>query len=227
MDDILKKFRDLERYLEEGIFTVEHSNTEWNDRLVPPAIESNYIDAPCSLYNHQVTRFQVGTGAAANGGDIGTEEASTVSLGQPLTKAQYGNSLMSVNVTPGILYSGEKTALDNQDFGLLTSKSVVGSSIVHVWSLDEETANGQTLNEAGLFVQNPYLKERGDAPLVETSPRIQLVGGSVGGGPTEDALAPYYQPGHLLAAYKKFKPIQKENYFSLLFRWTISFQEES
>jgi len=182
---------------------------------------------PCSLVHHQVSRFQVGTGAAANGGDVGTEEASTVSLGQPLTKAQYGDSLISVNIVPGILYSGENTALDNQDFGLLTSKSVVGSSIVHVWSLDEETANGQTLDEAGLFVHNPYLKERGDAPLVETSPRIQLVGGSVGGDPTEDALAPYYQPGHLLAAYKKFKPIQKENYFSLLFRWTISFQEES
>lgn len=182
---------------------------------------------PCSLIHHQVTRFQVGTGAAANGGDVGTEEASTVSLGQPLTTAEYGTNLVSVNVTPGILYGGENTALANQDFGLLTSKSVIGSSIVHIWSLDEETANGQILDEAGLFVQNPYLKERGDAPRIESSPRIQLVGGVVGADEAEDDVAPYYQPGHLLAAYKKFDPIRKENYFSLLFRWTISFQEES
>lgn len=181
----------------------------------------------CSLVHYQISRFQVGTGADANGGDIGTEEASTVSLGQPLTKEQYGNSLISVNTVPGILYGGENTALANQDFGLITGKSIIGSSLVHVWSLDEQTANGQLLNEAGLFVHNPYLKERGDAPRVETSPRIQLVGTSGDQDSYNYTLPPYYQPGHLLAAYKKFKPIQKENYFSLLFRWTISFQEES
>ena len=57
--------------------------------------------------------------------------------------------------------------MDNQDFDGLQAKSVVASSVVHVWSLDEETANGQTLDEAGLFVHNPYLKERGDAQFVE------------------------------------------------------------
>ena len=207
---------------------VEDDLMDIEDRINDDLSRRGFDDRdPCVVGHHLIGRFQVGTGAAANGGDIGTEEASTVSLGQPLTKAQYGNSLISVNVAPGILYSGENTALDNQDFGRLTSKSVVGSSMVHVWSLDEETANGQTLDEAGLFVLNPYLKERGDAPLVESSPRIQLVGGSVGDNSTTDIPTSRYEPGHLLAAYKKFKPIQKENYFSLLFRWTISFQEES
>lgn len=178
---------------------------------------------PCSLFHYQTSRFQVGTGGSANAGDPGGEVSSTVSLGQPLTKEQYGNSLMSVNIVSGHLYSEEKTLLDKQDFGLITGKSPVASSVVHVWSLDEETANGYLLDEAGLFVHNPYLKTLKPRTSFVNNPNIQLVGGSVEEDGTTDALAQYYEPGHLLAAYRKFPPIKKENYFTLLFRWSISF----
>ena len=178
---------------------------------------------PCNLYNYQTTRFQVGTGGSANEGEAGSEASSTVSLGQPLTKEQYGNSLMSVNIVSGHLFSEKDTLLDRQDFGLITGKSPVASSVVHVWSLDEETANGQLLDEAGLFVHNPYLKELKPRTSFVNNPNIQLVGGSVGGDETTGALIPAYEPGHLLAAYRKFPPIKKESYFTLLFRWSISF----
>ena len=179
----------------------------------------------CDLYHYQITRFQVGTGGDGTGGDVGSEASSTVSLGQPLTKKKYGNSLKSVDISAGNLYSEENTFLEAQDFGLLRTKSPVASSVVHLWSLDEETANGQLLNEAGLFVMNPYLKkeERGSID-VSPNPKIDLAGGSVGGqNDMEEGDEPRYAPGHLLAAYKKFTPIKKENYFTLLFRWSLSF----
>jgi hypothetical protein len=178
---------------------------------------------PCHLYHYQTTRFQVGTGGSANEGEAGSEASSTVSLGQPLTKEQYGNSLMSVNIVSGHLFSEKDTLLDRQDFGLITGKSPVASSVVHIWSLDEETANGQLLDEAGLFVHNPYLKRLKPRTSFVNNPNIQLVGGSVGGDETTDAPIPAYEPGHLLASYRKFPPIKKESYFTLLFRWSISF----
>ena len=179
---------------------------------------------PCSLYHYQTTRFQVGTGASANDGGVGTELSSTVSLGQALTKAEYGNSLMSVDIVSGNLYSAETTLLDTQDFGYIRKKSPVTSSLVHIWVLDEETANGQLLDEAGLFIHNPYLHEYVlPGGLKALTPKIDLVGGTVSDERSDDKSYPKYQPGHLLAAYKKFNPIKKENYFSLLFRWSISF----
>lgn len=180
----------------------------------------------CDLYHYQTSRFQVGTGASANGGDVGTEEASTVSLGQPLTLEEYGNSLMSVTVEAANLYSEENTRLDTQYFGLLKAKSVVTSSLVHVWALDEETANGKLLDEAGLFVHNPYLKKSDDVGpggFFDSTPNIQLVGGDVDPVVETTDTETIYQPGHFLAAYKKFNPIKKENYFTLLFRWSLSF----
>lgn len=178
---------------------------------------------PCHLYHYQTTRFQVGTGGSANEGEPGSEASSTVSLGQPLTKEQYGNSLMSVNITSGHLYMEDNTLLGKQDFGLITGKSPVASSVVHVWSLDEETANGQLLDEAGLFVHNPYLKRLKPRTSFVNNTNIQLVGGTTGTRELDDIQLPRFEPGHLLAAYRKFPPIKKESYFTLLFRWSISF----
>ena len=223
MDNTLKRFKDIETYIDEGVINFERSSNDWNDRLIAPSVESGYLNDPCNLHNYQTTRFQVGTGGSANEGEAGSEASSTVSLGQPLTKEQYGNSLMSVNIVSGHLFSEKDTLLDRQDFGLITGKSPVASSVVHVWSLDEETANGQLLDEAGLFVHNPYLKELKPRTSFVNNPNIQLVGGSVEGDETTGAPPPRYEPGHLLAAYRKFPPIKKESYFTLLFRWSISF----
>jgi hypothetical protein len=150
---------------------------------------SDHIQS-CDPRNYQITKFQVGKGGAATAGVEGAEDPFTVSLGKPLTKEEYGTGQVSITTTSGGLYSEQGLMLDTQEFGNITMKSQVLSSLVHVWSLDEETANGQIIDEAGLFVENPYLEE---------------------------------PPGHMLAAYKKFTPIRKENYFTLLFRWKISF----
>jgi len=190
------------------------------------------VDEPnrpkCDLYHYQTSRFQVGVGASANGGGVGTEEASTVSLGKPLSIAQYGKqSVRSIDVKRAALFSDEDTFLDFQEFAFLRSKSVFSSSVVLIWSLDEETANGQLLNEAGLFVHNPYLKKNKDIePETPLQPAVNLglFGGvQQGEDPPSEEEGPKYEPGHILAAYKKFDPILKENYFTLLFRWSLTF----
>jgi hypothetical protein len=180
-------------------------------------------DDPCKLEYYQISKFQVGTGANAT-----SAVSSTVQLGDPLTKQEYGNSLMSVDVASAILYKEEDVPVAKQDFGTIKSKGVVGSSITYTWSLDEETANGQLIDEAGLFVENPYLKKKPEMPFRPATPQIQLIGQQE--PDTLDGLDEYleeladpYEPGHLLAAYKQFTPIQKENYFTLLFRWSITF----
>ena len=143
----------------------------------------------CDLKNYQILRFQVGTGATP-----GTASASSVSLSRPLTVQEYGQALISIAPTSGILYKTEEEIVAQQDFCLVREQDIVGDALVTAWVLDEETANGQLLDEAGLFVFNPYLKE---------------------------------VPGHFLAAYKQHTPIQKENYFSLLYRWSIRFVFEN
>ena len=180
-------------------------------------------DDPCKLAYYQIARFQVGTGASGT-----TATSATVQLGNELTKQEYGNSLMSVNVASAILYKEEDVPVAKQDFGKIESKGVVGDSIVYVWSLDEETANGQKIDEAGLFVENPYLKRKVIQPFRPATPQIQLLGQEQ--PDIEEGLEDYleeisnpYEAGHLLSAYKQFSPIHKENYFTLLFRWSITF----
>lgn len=190
----------------------------------------NPFPPKCNLYHYQTSRFQVGTGASANVGEPESESADTVSLGKPLSIPQYGNQkVRSIGLKRAALFSDENVLLDFQDFGFLRSRSVLSSSIVHVWSLDEETANGQLLDEAGLFVHNPYLKKDRDVPdesPIQPAVSIPLLNPpqeEEGEEEEEPVSGPNYEPGHVLAAYKKFEPILKENYFTLLFRWSLTF----
>ena len=86
----------------------------------------------------------------------------------------------------------------------------------------------QKIDEAGLFVENPYLKQKAIQPFRPATPQIQLLGQQQ--PDIEEGLEDYleeisnpYEAGHLLSAYKQFTPIHKENYFTLLFRWSITF----
>lgn len=143
----------------------------------------------CDVRDYQILRFQVGTGAI-----LGTASASSVSLSKPLTVQEYGDALISIVPTSGILYKTEDEVVGQQDFCRVREQDTVKDALVTAWVLDEETANGQLLDEAGLFVSNPYIKD---------------------------------VPGHFLAAYKQHTPIQKESYFSLLYRWSIRFVFEN
>ena len=172
----------------------------------------------CQMWHYQISRFQVGQGASAQ-----PETSAVTNLGLPLTNAQYGGLLRSVDVEKQAwLWADNKVPIGQQDFGIVTQQGSLISSLVTVWALDEETANGTELNEAGLFVENPYLyKSPAKAAVNVGGGPLIMVGGTFVGAVGEEP--PSIGGAHLLAAYKHFEPIRKESYFTLLFRWAINF----
>ena len=74
-------------------------------------------------------------------------------------------------------------------------------------------------------MDNPYHKTGFDEHIPGGAVDFGLLGES---SPPDDPASNevYEEPGQLLAAYKKFTPIQKESYFSLLIRWKINFSIE-
>jgi len=183
------------------------------------------VPLKCTMSHYQISKWQVGQGAS------GVSPTSAVTtLVKPLTDVEYGGSLRSVSIQPQEwLFDAQDEKIEKQDFGILTQQGSVVSSLVSVWSLDEETANGTTIDEAGLFVENPSLYEPQESLTTGgNAPNISLLGGpSQFGQSTEDDITLPHSGGHVLAAYKQFTPIRKERYFTLLFRWSIAFSEES
>jgi hypothetical protein len=175
----------------------------------------------CHMRHYQISRFQVGQGASAQ-----PETSAVKNLGLPLTDAQYGGVLRSVEIEKNAwLWADDKVPVGQQDFGLIRQQGSLTSSLVTVWSLDPETANGTELNEAGLFVENPYLYDGGVTVGNTGRSTNIMVGGTFYGVEREEQ--PPTGGAHLLAAYKHFETIRKESYFSLLFRWAINFSVES
>ena len=180
--------------------------------------KSSGVRDKCELGHFQISHFQVGSGASGV-----PETSGVVSLGAPLSDAQYGNVGRSVDITSGILYEEEGIPLGVQDFVLIKNQGILGtSSLVSVVFLDEQTANGHTINEVGLFVDNPFLALDTSGVRFRTQPSpINQLGykDESGGG----SVVTTEVPGHLLAAYRHIAPIKKENFFSLLIRWSINF----
>ena len=178
----------------------------------------------CDISSYQINHFQVGQGASSV-----VEASSVISLGAPLTDEEYGGVLRSVDVTSATLYIREGVPFTDQDFVSITNQGQLGtSSLVSVVFLDEQTANGTTINEVGLFVDNPFLVQ-GQASQLEQAPTNnpnQL--GFAPNSPSNSTVdtSPREEPGHLLAAYRHITPIQKEDYFSLMIRWTLNFTED-
>ena len=183
--------------------------------------EESAVRDACDISPYQIRYFQIGTGA-----DAIDATSSVKSLVSPLTAPQYGNSLRSVDILSGILYSEASASIGPQTFVQFATQGVVGSSLVSVVYLDEETANGQLLNEVGLFVDNPYLKTASFEDLGLYPTTFSLLG-QEGNPPSPNVRTEHEQPGHLLAAYKQFPDIRKESYFSLVVRWKINFSVEA
>ena len=160
------------------------------------------------------------------GGISSLAVSSTVSLGNPLTESEYGGALRSVSITEGMLYSDASAAIERQAFGRIGGQGPLVSSLVSIIHLDEETANGQLLDEVGLFVDNPYLKTNAEASVPRVEVDFSLLGDENEDSDESTPNLVYEAPGQLLAAYKQFTPIQKESYFSLLIRWKINFSVE-
>ena len=171
----------------------------------------------CMVSPYQIRYFQVGDGASGV-----SATSAVVSLGGPLTDKQWGGDLRNVDIVSAMLYANEDNIVDEQVFATINKQGTTTSSLVNLFVLDEETANGKVLDEAGLFVDNPY----GFSAIDETTEfNVDPISVNVGGNTEQTIARPEAEerPGRLLAAYKQFEPIRKDAYFSLLFRWTINF----
>tara|TARA_Y100000310_G_scaffold345850_1_gene471365 strand:- start:40794 stop:41648 length:855 start_codon:yes stop_codon:yes gene_type:complete len=184
----------------------------------------------CPPLPYQIDHFQVGIGAS------GITAASTLNLiGRPLTEEEYGEQ-PSVKINEYTIYANEDTPLLDQAVGDLYGKDSVSgysadvhggnlSGIINLVVLDEQTANGQTLNEIGLFVHNPFIKT-----VTYTTTESKTVSPRLLGQRREEVVETEITeetPGCLLAAYQQYGDIKKDSYFSLLFRWTIYFSDNT
>lgn len=191
-----------------------------------------YEGAQCHLWPYQLSHMQVGTGASSIPGDVGEETSSVVVLGRPLTREEYGGPAQSMLLEPEdhMIYSDIDVPIKEQTIAKVGNQGIIGSGLVSVIVLDEQTANGQSINEVGLFVNNPYVftdVSGNTTGINSASP--SLLGGPGRYGQGQGGFpgpVRYFDPGNLLAAYRKFNPIKKEDYFSLLIRWSISFTED-
>lgn len=178
----------------------------------------------CNVWPYQITHMQVGTGASSV-----TESSSVVILGNPLGRHQYGGvgQTTILEDEDHMIYSEEDTALERQTVARIGHQSVVGTSLMSVIVLDEETANGHDLDEIGLFVNNPYMKTKIEKGNIGSTGDVKTLGGSDAGSeptPPEDEVV--FDPGNLLAAYRQFSTIKKDSSFTLIIRWAINFTEE-
>jgi len=194
-----------------------------------------YDGAKCRQWPYQISHMQVGTGASSIPGDVGEESSSVVVLGRPLTRKEYGGPGQSMLLEPHdhMIYSDIDVPIERQTVAKVGNQGVITSSLISVIVLDEQTANGQSINEVGLFVNNPYVvtgTPSDDYDSAGISPGLlgDPITGSVGdiNHPSSGDDKTFFDPGNLLAAYRKFNPIDKEPYFSLLIRWAVSFTED-
>jgi len=186
--------------------------------------DTPYYDAKCEIWPYQISHMQVGTGASSV-----VESSSVTILGAPLLRDKYGGLEKSIMLesTDHMIYAEEDIPIERQTLAAIGNQGIVGSGLVSIIILDESTANGISLNEVGIFVNNPYIKYTTPLKGVIIPTRIVR---SLGGPPisptTTDFQIPYFDPGNLLAAYKQFPPIIKEEFFTLIVRWAIYFTED-
>ena len=187
----------------------------------------------CTMAAYHIKHFQLGVGAS------GVTEAVTVAqLGGPLTKAQYGHPDVASVVTEELQpWSNKDTPAthDPQTFVNINTYGPNKTGITYVLVLDEDTCNGQLLNEIGLFSHNPFMKIKditnSDKQVgIGGAPNPNLLGGFQGGPKVFDnsradkeGIRYEEDPGAVLCAYRQFRDIQKESFFTLLFRWTVYF----
>lgn len=118
---------------------------------------SEMFDAPptANVEEYQLTYFKIGTA-----GTTDLQVSTTNDLGAPLTQAEYGNGLIDVDVH-NLVANG---AVITSPGGTTTFATIPHAYIKRItntkcmWQIiiDEQSANGLTLNEVGLYCKNPY-----------------------------------------------------------------------
>ena len=97
-----------------------------------------------NIGNFQIRYFQLGLS-----GSEGLQVSSTAALEPALTSNEYGDASFLLN---------DETANQDGPMGVIPFshiKRLNGSRVMYQIMLDENTANGLTLNEIGLFSKNP------------------------------------------------------------------------
>ena len=217
-------------------FDAMRENQEGDENFCSPGRTGNPVDPndKCRMWPYHISHMQLGEGASSLKAtyEDATLASGITSLGQPLTRAQYGGPSKSIMLEDEDhwIYSNEGVKIAAQTVGVIGNQGALVSGLVSVIVVDESTANGTVLDEVGLLVNNPYLVEEqipggGDSPLGRIGPTTSLLGGGHTGTGEFHAPKPQYEPGNLLAAYRQFPAIKKEEYFTLLIRWKINFTE--
>tara|TARA_R110000765_G_scaffold311742_2_gene404918 strand:- start:273 stop:857 length:585 start_codon:yes stop_codon:yes gene_type:complete len=118
---------------------------------------SEMFDAPpnTNVEEYQLTYFKIGTG-----GSEGLQVSTTNDLAAPLTQAQYGNGLIDVDVH-NLVANGAvvTTAGGKTTFAVIPHayiKRITDTKCMWQLVIDEQSANGHTLDEVGLYCKNPY-----------------------------------------------------------------------
>lgn len=118
---------------------------------------SEMFDAPpdTNVEEYQLVYFKVGTG-----GSTGLQVSTTGDLNTPLTQAEYGNGLIDISVH-NLVKNGAviSTAGNQTTFAVVPHayiKRITNTKCMWQLVIDEQSANGKTLNEVGLYSKNPY-----------------------------------------------------------------------
>jgi len=199
--------------------------------------------SPCTIGQYQITRFQVGTGASS------VDPSCTLALlGAPLELVSdyrsYGLGTLFADIDTRTIYANEWTPLVEQVTVDIFNHGIVEhegepDAIVYQIILNRNSCNGFTLNEIGIFVDNPFnffdyrTSGQPDAVTGEYGPVAIPTEDIPPSCLTEDPRIPAQAmdkmsfereaPGSLLAAYRQFPNITKEPSFDIIFRWSIRF----
>jgi hypothetical protein len=137
------------------------------------------------ITNFQIKYFQLGVSGDSIVNTYGVSEVSLVSaLGQQNGISDYktvsplpivSGELMSSNGAPLTTVGG--SYLDSWYFGLISENSIKRvdlNSVTYIIYIDRNSCNGNTLNEIGLFMQNPLGLTPHRSPLVAYRPFVNI-----------------------------------------------------
>lgn len=118
-----------------------------------------------TIVDFQIRNFQVGVSGNHIIDTYGVSQFSLVSaLGQQRGEVDYKNDESFLPLSNHHLMNSDGTSLANSEgsnnwlFGVIADNSIKRvdlNSVTYIIYLDRNTANGNTLNEIGLFMQNP------------------------------------------------------------------------
>ena len=118
---------------------------------------SEMFDSPptAEVEGFQLTYFKIGTG-----GSLALQVSTTNDLGAALIQSEYGNGLIDIDIHNLVANGSVITSPGSPTtFGVIPHayiKRITNSKCMWQIVIDEQSANGEELNEVGLYCKNPY-----------------------------------------------------------------------